>query len=122
VTQLGQGEHDAVFCFACRFFGSKSGHAQEATFTLDGFQNWKKCEQIDTHAKCKYHSDSMVKYMAYKASLSRGTVLQQQVGYYAHLVRENRAYVKSFARIAVFCGRQNLAMRGHSEIDSSYNR
>jgi hypothetical protein len=115
-------EQDAIFCFPCRFFGGKTGHAQETTFTVHGFRNWKKCERIDDHAKCKYHKDSVVAHTAYESSLSQGTVLQQQVSYYSQLVLENRAYVKSLARIAVFCGRQNLAMRGHSEVSSSDNK
>ena len=37
-------------------------------------------------------------------------------------MRENREYVKSLARIALFCGRQNIAFRGHDESMDSANR
>ena len=113
---------DAVYCFPCRFFGNKSGHSQEISFTVKGFNNWKKCERLLEHSNCKHHKDSVVAWMAYKSTAVAGSVVQQQIGYHASLVRENREYMKSLARIALFCGRQNIALRGHDECADSSNK
>jgi len=77
---------DSVFCFPCRFFGSKGGHSFEKTFTVSGFRNWKKCERIQEHADCKYHKDSMAAWSVFKSAASHGTVFEQQVGHHAFLV------------------------------------
>lgn len=117
-------QRNAAFCFPCRFFGNKckAGPLQEAMFAVKGFGNWKKCDRIFDHSTCKFHKDSVVAWLAYKSASASGTVVQQQLGYHALVVRENREYVKSLARIAVFCGRQNIALRGHDERDCSSNR
>jgi len=113
---------DAVYCFPCRLFGAKTGHSQENTFTTRGFQNWKKTEKIVDHSYCKYHKDSVVAWLSFKSAAAAGNVVQQQMSYHARLVRENREYVKSLARIAIFCGRQNIALRGHDESETSCNK
>lgn len=115
-------EADAVYCFACRFFGSTVGHSQETLFTTKGFKNWKRCDRISDHCTSKYHKESVVGLVAFKSSSHVGSVIQQQLSYNAQMVRENREYVKSLARIAVFCGRQNIALRGHDEALASSNR
>jgi hypothetical protein len=109
-----------VFCFPCRFFGSITGHSQEICFTSKGFNNWKRCDRILDHAKCKYHI--VVAWIANQTTALTGNVVEMQLGHHAQLVRENRQYIKLLARIALFCGRQNIAMRGHDESDASCNK
>ena len=58
----------------------------------------------------------------FKSAASHGSVFEQQVGYHAFLVGENREYMKTLARIAVFCARQNIALQGHNEKAGSENR
>ena len=64
----------------------------------------------------------MAAWSVFKSAANHGTVFEQQVGYHAFLVRQNREYVKTLARIAVFSARQNIALRGHDENTESDNR
>ena len=114
-------ERDAVYCFPCRFFGA-TGYSHERAFTTRGFQNWRKTHKITTHGNSKYHKDSVVAWLSSKSAAVAGNVVQQQNSYYSRLVRENREYVKSLARIAIFCGKQNIALRGHKETVTSSNK
>ena len=53
---------NVIFCFACRHFGAGWG---EQSYTMGGFQNWKKAHYSDgglpQHAKCEYHMTTMLK-------------------------------------------------------------
>ena len=49
---------NAAFCFACRHFGG-TGKLAKPSYTIGGFQNWKKAQYSDggfpQHNKCDYH-------------------------------------------------------------------
>ncbi len=115
-------QKDSIYCFPCRFFGSGCGHSQETVFTHAGFKNWKRCERIQEHSICHCHRESVVAWLEFLSTKKVGDVVQQLNSYHAKLVENNRDYIKSLARIALMCGRQNIAFRGHREISSSCNR
>lgn len=110
---------DAVFCNPCRLFGISDG---EQCFRTRGFRNWQKSNKIADHQNTIYHKNSVSAQSAFLRTKLTGTVLQQQLGYHASLVRENREYVKSVAKVAVMCARQNIALRGHDETHESANK
>ena len=37
-------------------------------------------------------------------------------------ILENRHYIKTLASVILFCGRQDIALRGHRETDLDHNR
>jgi len=81
---------DAVYCFPCRYFWKQVWSFSRDIIHVKGFNNWKKCERLLEHSNCKHHKDSVVAWMAYKSTAVAGSVVQQQIGYHASLVRENR--------------------------------
>lgn len=110
---------DAVYCFACRQFPSKSGHA-ESTFTDKGFRNWKKLGEIlGKHSKSDSHVESMSYWKAWQASQKSGSVVFQVDRHTDKVITKNREVVSTLARISLLCGRQGLALRGHRESKSS---
>lgn len=54
--------------------------------------------------------------------VTSGDVLQQQLSYHAEIVRDDRQCVKSLARIALFCGRQSISLKGDNEAKGSSNK
>ena len=114
-------ERDAIFCNPCRFFGSQSGRKDDV-MTLGGFRNWKKTERIADHAATRYHKESVATALTAGRFVTTGDVLQQQLSYHAEIVRDNREYVKSLARIALFCGKQSISLRGNNEAEGSSNK
>ena len=82
-------ENDAVYCFPCRFFGSKMGHFQEIAFTIRGFRNWKRSDRILDHHKSKYHRDCVAAWSVSKCMAATGNIAEQQCSYHAIMVHEN---------------------------------
>ena len=114
---------NAVFCFACRHFGVASKIA-ETTFTVGGFQNWKKAQYSDSgfplHDKCEYHVDAMLLWAEFdkmKATAS-GSVVQMQSEVCAKQISENRHYLKTIAEVLLLTATQNIAQRGHRDSES----
>ena len=64
---------NAIFCFACRHFGTRVG---EPSYTLGGFQNWKKAHFCDgglpQHAKCEYYMNAVLAWAEYEKLKASG--------------------------------------------------
>jgi hypothetical protein len=110
---------DSVYCFPCRMFGKNES---ESCFTKAGFKNWKKTEKIAEHAVSKFHRDNVEAYLQWKSLSRKGDVMQQQQNYHTKLIAENREYIRTLARTAIFCGRQSISLRGHDESENSANK
>lgn len=89
----------------CRHFGAAGKLAKPSytifSYTVGGFQNWKKAHYSDggfpQHSKCDYHVDAMVAWADFekmKAS-GLGNVRQMQSEACAKIIRQNRHYVKT---------------------------
>lgn len=110
---------NSAYCFACRHFCSKETTTE--SFTVSGFQNWKKAfyttggfPQHDTSAP---HLNAMVAWCNYKQLKQSGNssvqaMLDEQ---YQKQVSENREYVKAVAQVLLLTCTQNIAQRGHRE-------
>ena len=106
---------DAVFCFPCRMFPSKSGNA-ESTFTMKGFRIWKKLHSnLKTHEKTESHTESMSYWLNWQNTEKSGTILHKIDNHADINIASNRYVLSSLARIATVCARQGLALRGHRE-------
>jgi hypothetical protein len=116
-------EKDAVFCFVCRMF-SHSSQNDEVAFTVTGFRNWKKVlDKICKHSECRLHKECVAQWLACKQTVAQPELrVMRQVGRQAEAeIKNNRGAVETLARIVLLCGRQDLALRGHSEIADAGN-
>ena len=113
---------DAAYCFACRFF-SPGPHRDDNTFTTSGFKNWKnatgKSGKLEKHNTSERHHHAMLAWRDYEANVSQnrsiGSVLNKQR---AEQVVKNRHYIKTLLQIIKYCAFQEVAMRGHREVDA----
>ena len=116
-------ERDAVFCFTCRHFNSRSCNS-DTVFTRSGFRNWKRLnEALTKHSQCDSHLLATALYSAWCESQKTGSVVSQIEDHANGVAEQNRDVVRTLSRIAIVCGRQGLALRGHREAcdDSSSN-
>jgi hypothetical protein len=113
---------DAVFCFACRLFPPPLVHTEEV-FIKTGFRNWKKIgEKLQKHAQSEFHKHSIAMWGAYKQVKSHGSITEQLDSQHSAAIRSNRKFLKTIAQVAILCARQNKALRGHDEHDTSLNK
>ena len=68
------------------------------------------------------HKDSMVCWNSYKASLSKGNVVEQIEAASATEISERREYLERILAVTCFLGKQGIAFRGHDETDESHNK
>ena len=64
----------------------------------------------------------MLCWNSYKASLSKGNVIEQIEAASATDISERREYLERIVAVTCFLGKQGIAFRGHDESDYSHNR
>ncbi|CAL1672726.1 unnamed protein product [Lasius platythorax] len=79
-------------------------------------------EKCDAHQNSFNHQKSTESWDSFKIAEKRGSVAEQVVSHKVTVTAEHREYVKYLAKIALFCARQNMGLRGHDESDDSPNR
>lgn len=113
---------DAVYCYACRLFPPPLGHTEDA-FVKSGFRNWKKIgERFQKHAQSEFHKNSMTIWGAYKQVKSHSSIAEQLDSQLSTVIQSNRKFLKTIAKVAILCARQNIALRGHDEHETSTNK
>ena len=118
-------QKDAAFCYPCRFFATTTRSAD--TFTRTGFRDWKHATgqsgMLLKHDLSCSHKHSMLSWCEYTNNTKKGTTIADRLDSTRQLeIERNRHYVKTIAEILLLCGRQDLALRGHHESQSSSNR
>ena len=112
---------DAVFCYACRLFPPVLVRTEEV-FVKTGFRNWKIGEKLQKHAQSEFHKHSIAMWSAYKQVEAHGSVAEQFDSQLSATIQSNRMFLKTIAQVAILCARQNMALRGHDEQDTSLNK
>lgn len=118
---------DAAFCFYCRLF---SVNIIERSFIDVGYKNWKRASgrnfSFQQHARSNNHLNSTTKWQCFKdissnkdGKISIVAVMNES---HAHLVEENRKYLRIIARILLFTVNQGITQRGHDESSDSLNK
>lgn len=114
-------ERDAVFCYPCRQFPTSSkSHNRDATFAVHGFRNWPSALQtkkgLARHEQSNYHISATA---SWKDKIAREgqnkeitTLLSDDV------LKLRRHYAQSILDIVIFLASNELAFRGHWDIDS----
>ena len=109
-------ELDGGFCRYCTLFAKNMHLLGVLVRTL--FRQWVKVNKVlENHAKSKYHFDATESAMEFKRSIEQPEV---NVDIYLNegkrrRIAENRHIVKCAAETVLYCGRQCIALRGHSE-------
>ena len=56
---------------------------------------------------------------AYKQVKAHGSIAEQLDSQLSAAIQSNRKFMKTIAEMAILCARQNMALRGHDEQDTS---
>ena len=107
------------YCLPCVLFASTSDTRKgKGAFVETAFVNFKKAyEMCKTHAERKYHIDAVVNCEAFIEIMSgrqESVAVQLERGL-RDKVKSNRKKLHSIIETIVFCGRQNIALRGHRD-------
>jgi len=78
--------------------------------------------KFQKHETTQSHKDSMVCWNSYKASLSKGNVVEQIEAASTTEIMERRQYLERIMAVTCFLGKQGIAFRGHDETDESHNK
>lgn len=114
-------EKDVAFCNTCRFF-STSHH--DNPFTSTGFSNWKQAHsgetsKLEKHDKSENHQHAECARNKYKRTQAQGTCIASVLSSERkEQIRKNRCYMKAVLHSLKFCSFQEIALRGHREVES----
>lgn len=108
---------DGCFCKHCVAFGvegtGKGGHVGSGKLVSTPYANWKHAlEAFKDHGKKKkYHIGACVKAEHFEVICKR----QADDISVRRQVKENRERMRSIIETILFCGRQEIALRGHQD-------
>ena len=68
------------------------------------------------------HKNSVILWSSFKQAESHSSVVDQLTNQRALTVASNRKYITFLGKVAVFCARQCIALRGHDETSGSANK
>lgn len=113
---------DAAFCFPCRFFARDKG-----PFSGKGFSDWQHATGhgygLTAHNVSASHRFAMIAWEQHKLRVATSSDVTQLMDRgHIKMKQANRMYIKTLAEIILFCGRQELALRGDNEEEHSLSR
>lgn len=109
---------DSVFCFVCRHFPpqTRMNVNDSNCFANGGLRDWKNVDQkLSKHFNSASHDDAVKQLTAKKQAEKAGSVVTQLFTGFHKFVEQNRKTVQTLLRIALFCARQGIGLRGHKE-------
>ena len=116
---------DGTFCRACAFFAPDSIKGQTLrSFVTKPFNKWiKMTAKATAHSKQRYHQVSMIRMDEF---VRRYCTPSQSIDVLVNSVAkqrllDNECVIESLLKTVIFCGRQGLAFRGHSDDHVSLN-
>lgn len=118
---LAYSKQDFVVCKFCVFFVKNQPRTPKqclGAFVNEGFNDWKKAHKaFRKHQNCTYHLNSVKDAEQSRlSSINPETSIQSRVNQ-QHLqkVMENRQRLVPIIETIFFCGKQELALRGHRD-------
>ena len=107
---------NAGFCLACLLVGKeRSRQGQLVNSPLESFS--QAARSLQRHDKVQAHCLAVQDQMHFLDIMEKGVedVQSKLVSAHEQQVAENREKLKSIVKTILFCGRQNIALRGHRE-------
>ena len=116
-------ERDAAFCFPCRFFATGI-HRNDSSFGTSGLTNWKnaigKGGRLEKHKTSHRHQHAMSAWSDYTSNISHNRSIASTLNTDRQVqVCNNRHYMKTLLHVIKFCSFQEIALRGHREVESN---
>lgn len=112
---------DGANCkFYVLFSNQLVGHTSSQTlgaFCDEPFRNWKKAtEKIEEHQSHGYHKSSVIKSQSLKKALEvLEASIENLINQSYKQAIENRKKLEPIIKTIIFCGHNNLPLRGHRD-------
>ncbi|XP_060063626.1 zinc finger MYM-type protein 1-like [Ylistrum balloti] len=112
---------DSVYCVHCFIFGDKSGKERPFRSPVDDWINLstyvKRHEAENSpHHGCQISADHFIDIMTGKDD----SIVSKLDSSHKADVNKNRHILKKIIEVLLLCGRQNIAIRGHTEEKSNF--
>lgn len=92
------------------------------SLTVHSYSDWKHIGGMaKVHDKCDTHKLASVKYKGWCDSQIQGSVSTMINSQLKFEIERNRIVLKSLIRCAIYCARQDIGLRGHSETSQIVN-
>lgn len=105
---------DGGFCLPCVLFAKHSSDfGQLVTSPLTSFTS--ASNRLKEHEKKKYHNSALADADTFLRVYcqQQASVQQQMLSSHQKQIQANRKIIESLVKIIIFCGKQNIALRGH---------
>lgn len=120
-------DEDGAYCRSCVFFGkndqSKKGKYLERLVHAP-LKNWNGalCKFVEHDTKSVYHKNAVIDEKMFLLHMEHKSVavdVQLDNAKKRH-IEKNRQILKSIIKCVIFCGKQNIALRGHRDDSRDY--
>ena len=112
---------DGIYCLPCALFANSSDFSL-GQFVREKFNHWtKKNLRFSSHNSKQYHQVSLTRVESLKHSINvpSPTIDMHITKISSEDIARNQLIIKFIADAVLFCGRQNIALRGHRDDRSS---
>jgi len=87
-----------------------------------GYYDWKHIgKMLEKHDSSNIHKNSFEKYKSWKSTKKIGSVVIKLNTQIKEDILKNREIMMPLIRCVLFCGRQDISLRGHRETNSAVN-
>ncbi|XP_067144935.1 zinc finger MYM-type protein 1-like [Centruroides vittatus] len=113
----------SLFCFCCRLFENVNTPNGSKFCSSDGFNTWWKLNpKVSSHESSALHDQNYCKWKELEIRLKKGqTIDKKEQNLVAGETKKWQEILIRMFNIIHFLAKQNLALRGHTENDTSTN-
>ena len=115
---------DAVYCVYCVYFGSAREECKEKTFgrasPVSDWTNLSKYVNRHLAENSFHHSNVQAGKEFLRLSDKNSDVSTQLSSFHQEQMIKNRHILKENIKVILFCGRQNVVIRGHTDDRSNF--
>ncbi|XP_051788408.1 zinc finger MYM-type protein 1-like [Erpetoichthys calabaricus] len=114
----------SLFCFCCRLFENVNTPNGSKFCSCDGFNTWWKLNpKVSSHESSALHNQNYCKWKELETRLKKGQTIDKiEQNLVAEETKKWQEILIRMFDIIKFLAKQNLALRGHTENDTSTNR
>ena len=113
---------DGEFCLSCVLFGTQTaqrgGQDLGALITRPLKTFNKATELLRKHgSQIEYHKDAMIFMQNFISTMEQQCVSVYELAHSSHaqVIQQNRQKLLSILKCVIFCGKQNISLRGHRD-------
>ena len=112
---------DGGFCLPCVLFARPQANVDVGVLVTKPLTTFNKATEIcrKHSSQLKYHKNAMIDMHNFMHRMEQRQQSVYELAHTSHarLVAQNRLKLKSILKCVIWCGKQNIALRGHRDDD-----